>query len=81
MAQPQRVASFIDGRDHVRPIERSHEAVGHATLIQSRETGQVVPDDSPPEGQVKALPFAKSWVHFMAGGYVGRRRIPRPTLG
>lgn len=41
----------------------------HSTLVQSRETGDVIPEQSPtPRGQVKALPFAKSWVHFMAGG-------------
>lgn len=41
----------------------------HSALIQSRETGDVIPEQaSPAGGQVKALPFAKSWIHFMAGG-------------
>ncbi|KAM4061212.1 mitochondrial carrier protein [Hirsutella rhossiliensis] len=68
MAQPQR---FIDGRDDARPFQHPHATVEHAALVQSRETGDVIPDDSPPEGHVKALPFAKSWVHFMAGGVGG----------
>lgn len=41
----------------------------HSALIQSRETGDVIPEEAQrPRGNVKALPFAKSWVHFMAGG-------------
>ena len=40
-----------------------------SVLIQSRETGDVIPEGiETPRGNVKALPFAKSWVHFMAGG-------------
>ncbi|VUC21903.1 unnamed protein product, partial [Clonostachys rosea] len=42
----------------------------HSVLIQSRETGDVIPEDVV-RGQVKALPFAKSWVHMMAGGVGG----------
>ncbi|KAK5998997.1 putative mitochondrial carrier [Cladobotryum mycophilum] len=61
MTQPQPV--FLPGRDDRRPFQHSHAAAEHAALIQSRETGD--------GGQVKALPFAKSWVHFMAGGLGG----------
>lgn len=65
MAQPQPV--FAAGQDGRRPFQRPHE---HAALVQSRETGDVLPTDTPmqPRGKVKALPFAKSWVHLMAGG-------------
>ncbi len=68
MAQPQPV--FAPGQDDRRPFQHSHTPAEHAALMQSRETGDVLPDDSPvlPRGNVKALPFAKSWVHFMAGG-------------
>lgn len=71
MAQqgPAAVAPYLPGRDDGRPFQHSHASAEHAALVQSRETGDVLPDDSP-RGQVKALPFAKSWVHFMAGGYV-----------
>lgn len=39
-------------------------------LITSRETGDVIPEDRvrPKNKKVEALPFAKSWVHLMAGG-------------
>lgn len=75
MAQhPQRAAAaaatFMQGRDDGRPFQHSHVPAEHAALMQSRETGDVIPEDAP-RGQVKALPFAKSWMHFMAGGYVG----------
>ncbi|KAL6410560.1 hypothetical protein AUP68_06987 [Ilyonectria robusta] len=43
----------------------------HAALIQSRETGDVLPDDTIVQGNVKALPFAKSWVHMVAGAAGG----------
>ncbi|KAJ6789433.1 hypothetical protein PWT90_00234 [Aphanocladium album] len=70
MAQPQQV--FAPGRDDRRPFQHSHSPAEHAALIQSRETGDILPDDTlTPKGQVKALPFAKSWVHFMAGGIGG----------
>lgn len=70
MAQQQGPAvapPYLSGQDDRRPFQHSHVPAEHAALIQSRETGDVLPDDSP-RGQVKALPFAKSWVHFMAGG-------------
>lgn len=68
MAQPQRVAKFMDGRDDGRPFQHSHVPAEHAALVQSRETGDVIPDDTL---QAKALPFAKSWVHLLAGGVGG----------
>lgn len=41
----------------------------HSALIQSRETGDVIPEQATPvRGKLKGLPFAKSWVHFVAGG-------------
>lgn len=41
----------------------------HSTLIQSRETGDVIPEEATPvKGKVKGLRFAQSWVHFVAGG-------------
>ncbi|KAM0452173.1 hypothetical protein ACHAPV_009589 [Trichoderma viride] len=73
MAQQQGPAvapPYLAGRDDRRPFQHSHVPAEHSALIQSRETGDVLPDDSP-RGQVKALPFAKSWVHFMAGGVGG----------
>ena len=62
----QRQSSFTPGRDD-RPFQHSHAPAEHSALIQSRETGDVLPDETV-DGKVKALPFAKSWVHFMAGG-------------
>jgi solute carrier family 25, member 33/36 len=44
----------------------ANEAAMSAAMVQSRETGEVRSQDVP-KGQVKALPFAKSWVHMMAG--------------
>ncbi|KAL7926720.1 mitochondrial carrier domain-containing protein [Trichoderma austrokoningii] len=73
MAQQQGPAvapPYLTGRDDRRPFQHSHVPAEHSALIQSRETGDVLPDDSP-RGQAKALPFAKSWVHFMAGGIGG----------
>lgn len=66
MAQRQ-PAAFMAGNDDRKPFQHSHATTEHAVLIQSRETGDVLPDDCP-KGQVKVLPFAKSWVHMMAGG-------------
>lgn len=57
-------------RDDEKPFNHTHVPIDHAALIQSRETGDVLPDDTPIQGNVKALPFAKSWVHMFAGGYV-----------
>ncbi|KFG83055.1 mitochondrial carrier protein RIM2 [Metarhizium anisopliae] len=69
MAQRQ-PAAFAVGQDDRKPFQHSHVPAEHAALIQSRETGDVIPDDAP-TGKVKALPFAKSWVHMMAGGVGG----------
>jgi solute carrier family 25 protein 33/36 len=51
-----------------KPFHHTHTPIDHSALIQSRETGDVLPDDTPVQGNVKALPFAKSWVHMVAGG-------------
>lgn len=74
MAHPQQV--FAPGRDDRRQtLGHLHASAEHAALVQSRETGDVFPEDTlTPRGQVKALPFAKSWVHFMAGGYAASFR-------
>lgn len=42
----------------------------HTVLVTSRETGDVIPEDPAKlkSQKVEALPFAKSWVHLMAGG-------------
>lgn len=65
MAQSQ--AAVMGRVDETKPFQHAHAAAEHAALVQSRETGDILPDASP-KGQVKALPFAKSWVHMMAGG-------------
>lgn len=69
MSHPQST-TYIAGRDD-RPFRHSHSPIDHSALIQSRETGDVLPDDTVVlKGGVKALPFAKSWVHLLAGAYV-----------
>ncbi|KJZ71306.1 hypothetical protein HIM_09316 [Hirsutella minnesotensis 3608] len=71
MAQPQRAAAaLMDGRDHGRPFVRAPSSPENVGLVQSRETGDVLPDGSR-QGEAKALPFAKSWVHLMAGAVGG----------
>jgi solute carrier family 25 protein 33/36 len=67
--------SFVAGRDE-RPFHHTHSPKEHAALIQSRETGDVIPDDTPVQGNIKALPFAKSWVHMFAGAYVKSKTFP-----
>ncbi|KAG5982126.1 hypothetical protein E4U55_002273 [Claviceps digitariae] len=71
MAQPQ-PAAFVAGSDDRKLSQQAHAAAEHAALVQSRETGVVLPDDELlSKGKAKALPFAKSWVHMMAGGIGG----------
>jgi solute carrier family 25 protein 33/36 len=63
----QQHTRLVGGRDD-RPFEHAHAPAEHAALIQSRETGVLTPDERVATGkQTKALPFAKSWVHMMAG--------------
>ncbi|KAF7546646.1 hypothetical protein G7Z17_g8285 [Cylindrodendrum hubeiense] len=69
MTLPQSTA-LVAGRDD-RPFHHSKTPRDHAALIQSRETGDVLPDDTIVQGNVKALPFAKSWVHMVAGAVGG----------
>ncbi|QUC21822.1 uncharacterized protein UV8b_06063 [Ustilaginoidea virens] len=69
MAQPQ-PGALAAGHERQRPFHHSPAPVESAALVQSRETGDVIAEDVP-QGQVKALPFAKSWVHLMAGGIGG----------
>lgn len=62
MAQPQ---PALGAHHHNHGMTHSD----HAVLVQSRETGEVMPEDEDmPRGQIKALPFAKSWNHLLAGG-------------
>ncbi|KAF7558516.1 hypothetical protein G7046_g5643 [Stylonectria norvegica] len=68
MAHPQPTAFAADRDD--RPFHHTAVARDHSALVQSRETGNVLPDDTL-RGDVKVLPFAKSWVHFVAGGVGG----------
>lgn len=71
MAKAQPAANGAAGSDEQNPLNKTHAAAEHAALIQSRETGVVLPDDDLRSGgKVKALPFAKSWVHMLAGGCV-----------
>lgn len=72
VASQMEPTTFVAGRDD-RPFRHSHSPIDHSALVQSRETGDVIPDDTFVQGEVKALPFAKSWVHMFAGGYVSRR--------
>lgn len=53
-----------------RPIIQPDNKTVSAVLGESREIGATSPGSDVARGQVKALPFAKSWVHLMAGGYV-----------
>lgn len=57
----------MDGRHDGAALRHSLAPAEKAALLQSRETGDLVADPLP-SGRVKALPFAKSWVHFVAGG-------------
>lgn len=75
-------AAFVAGPDDRNPFRHHPRATAeHAALVQSRETGDSLPDDGLAEGKVKALPFAKSWVHMMAGGCVSlMTRFLAPSL-
>lgn len=43
----------------------------------SRENGDIMPDTKQnPTMSAKESPFAKSWVHFVAGGYVLNLSLP-----
>ncbi|KAG5960044.1 hypothetical protein E4U58_004789 [Claviceps cyperi] len=72
MTKAQPAAAFAAGSDERNPLHKTHEVAEHAALIPSRETEVVLPDDDlRSSGKVKALPFAKSWVHMLAGGVGG----------
>lgn len=45
-------------------LRGSDRRLDRPPLTQSRETGDVLPNSVPQS----ASPFAKSWVHFVAGG-------------
>jgi hypothetical protein len=52
------------------------EKLGGAQITQSRETGDILPNAE----EERISPFAKSWVHFVAGGYGCPSRTVSPAL-
>jgi solute carrier family 25, member 33/36 len=58
------------GQDRSPARRRDDDIQDQLPLVQSRETGDVIPDDRQRATAIpgKASPFAKSWVHFVAGG-------------
>lgn len=72
--------TLVAARDE-RAFHHTKTPRDHAALIQSRETGDVLPDDTIVQGNVKALPFAKSWVHMVAGAYVELFALCNCTTG
>ncbi|KAI8675449.1 hypothetical protein NCS57_00446100 [Fusarium keratoplasticum] len=71
MSHQQSSLPIMTTRGDDKPFHHTQVPLDHSALIQSRETGDVLPDDTPVQGNVKALPFAKSWVHMLAGGVGG----------
>ncbi|RSL89488.1 hypothetical protein CEP52_014898 [Fusarium oligoseptatum] len=71
MSHQQSSLPIMTTRGDDKPFHHTHVPLDHSALIQSRETGNVLPDDTPVQGNVKVLPFAKSWVHMLAGGVGG----------
>ena len=66
---PLGVGGRRDDDDHKLLAKHAAVPAEHSRLIQSRETGDVIPEDVVPgQGQIEALPFAQSWNHFLAGG-------------
>lgn len=63
-----------------RPVSR--RAPDTTSFPTSRETGDVIPDTKQnPTIDEKESPFAKSWVHFVAGGYVQPDPLTVSTRG
>lgn len=62
MAHPSPTSGYASER-HEAPASRraAGSLADRAAMVQSRETGDVLPGKA-------ASPFAKSWVHFVAGG-------------
>jgi solute carrier family 25 protein 33/36 len=60
-----------DHAPHPQTIHNDSSSFKQTLLPQSRETGEVVPPKQPDGVPVVAAesPFAKSWAHFIAGGY------------
>ncbi|KAI9739954.1 MAG: hypothetical protein M1818_005010 [Claussenomyces sp. TS43310] len=54
-------------------LQQSHSQQQEALLVQSRETGDVIPPSSPNGRSIasNSAPVAKSWAHFVAGGVGG----------
>lgn len=68
MDSPQATATLV--KSYV-----SEDRVDRPPLAQSREIGGAVPIGRPEGAQ--ALNFAKSWSHFVAGGYVWSNTVHR----
>jgi solute carrier family 25, member 33/36 len=79
MAQDHRAAQAKSMMSDRAPLDSRNAArlADDVPLVESRELGDVVPST---RQAAVALPFAKSWVHFVAGGsvpiYPGRRAKP-----
>lgn len=69
MAHAPASAEFMSATGDRPAARRAPDTTSYPT---SRETGDIIPDtkQNPAVGGEKESPFAKSWVHFVAGGYV-----------
>ncbi|KAI3529871.1 hypothetical protein CABS01_12886 [Colletotrichum abscissum] len=70
MAHAPASAEFMSARGDRPAARRAPDTTSYPT---SRETGDIIPDtkQNPAVGGEKESPFAKSWVHFVAGGVGG----------
>ncbi|KAL0937883.1 mitochondrial carrier protein rim2 [Colletotrichum truncatum] len=69
MAHSPISAEFMAGTDNRPASRRAPDTTSYPT---SRETGDVIPNTKQnPAVSAKESPFAKSWVHFVAGGVGG----------
>lgn len=64
----------LDHAPHSRSIRDDSNTIKQPLLTQSRETGDVIPPKQPDGTPIAAAasPFAKSWAHLVAGGWVIR---------
>lgn len=68
MAHSPVAAEYMSAAGDRAASSRAPDTTSYPT---SRETGDVIPDTKQnPAVDSKESPFAKSWVHFVAGGYV-----------
>lgn len=70
MAHHSSTQNFMAGPgDQRRPGRSDGTHPDTKSFMTSRETGDIIPDTAQnPAMAEKASPFAKSWVHFVAGG-------------